>query len=55
MKASNDRHDINKLIKFQSYMSGILAIGIDMKSIVRIFENHKKLITYLSNSRGLRT
>ena len=29
MKASNSRHDINKLIKFQRYMSGILAIGID--------------------------
>ena len=26
MKASNSRHDINKLIKFQNYMSGIFAL-----------------------------
>ena len=29
MKASNSRHDINKLIKFQNYMSGIFVISTD--------------------------
>ena len=52
MKASNSRHDINKLIKFQNHMSGIFVISTDMKSIVRIGENHKKYITHLSNSKG---
>ena len=30
MNASNSRHDINKLMKFQKYMWAILAIGIDI-------------------------
>ena len=32
MKASNSRHDINKLIKFQNYMSGIFVISTDIKN-----------------------
>ena len=33
MNAWNRRHDVNTLMKFQNYMSGILVIGIDKDMI----------------------